>query len=229
MSLKSLFVSLLTIALVCEPALATTPMLGQVMVKGNAKINGMLSPSGATVFTGDQLATETRSVAELILNDGSKVLLPESSAVVLSSEASQVIVNLKRGALATLSNNSKPTFVDANGARIRPAAGTAVVLEVAVNGESLKVLARRGSAIVETEDKTLTLEEGRELDATMAPPSPRGSGIARPAARNKLGTFVFITAAAAGVTGLALGVVALSRPNPADCKFVSTTGKIVCP
>ncbi len=227
MQLKALLVALLTIALVCEPAFASTPMLGQVMVKGNAKINGMVSPSSATVFTGDKLNTGTGTVAELLLNGGSKVLLPESTAVVLSDEGNQVIVTLDRGALAILSGNNKTTFVDANGVRIRPTAGTPVVLEVAVSDESLKVLARRGSATVEADDRTVEIAEGKELDASMAPPS--GQNRSRAPFRNHFATWVLIAATAVGVTGLALGIVAVSRPNPADCKFVSTTGKIACP
>ena len=104
-----------------------------------------------------------------------------------------------------------------------------VVLEVAVSGNTLKVLVRRGSATVETADKTLEVEEGKELDATMAPPWPQGPVGPRKAGRGKLETWVFITAVGAGVTGLALGIWALTRPNPTDCTFVSTSGKIVCP
>ncbi len=93
------------------------------------------------------------------------------------------------------------------------------MLEVAVSGESLKVLARRGSATVEADDRTVEIAEGKELDASMAPPS--GQNRSRAPFRNHFATWVLIAATAPGVTGLALGIVAVSRPNPADCKFVS--------
>lgn len=216
---------------IAAPAAGTTSMLGQVMVKGTVKVNGMVTPSGTTVFSGDQVQTGTDTIAELVLAGGSKVLLPKSSAVALNNEAAQVIVNLQEGSLAVLSRTNAPAFVDANDARIMPAANTAVVLEVEVLGRSLKVLARRGSAIVETADKTLTVEEGKELDATMAPPSPQGPAGPRTAGRGKLETYVFITAVAAGLTGLVLGLVAIFRANPADCTVVSPSGpgSITCP
>jgi ferric-dicitrate binding protein FerR (iron transport regulator) len=202
------------------------------MVKGHAKINGAVTPTGGTIFSGDQVATGANTVAELLLNGGSKILLPEASAVVVSNDAAQVIVNLNQGALAVLSENKSPTFVEVNGARIRPGTSSPEVLEVAVRGNVVKVLARRGTATVETADKTLEVAEGKELDATMAPapmPSPGPQGVTRIAGRGKLETYVFITAVAAGVTGLVLGVLAIARPNPTDCTFVSNTGKIVCP
>lgn len=216
---------------ISAPARATAPMLGQVMVNGVAEINGIATPSGANVFPGDQVKTEAKTVAELVLNGGSKVLLPESTGVVLNNEAAQVIVNLKQGALAVLSRSSAPAFVDANGARIKPAADLAVVLEVAVVGNSLKVLAHRGSATVETADRSLEVAEGKELDATLVPPPPQGPAGAgpRPPFRSRLATWELIAAVGAGLTGLILGIVAISRANPADCKVVSPSGTIQCP
>jgi hypothetical protein len=227
-TLVTLCAALLIYGPAAEAAASATPMVGQVMVKGNAKINGIGTPSGATLFSGDQVGTETNTVAELLLNGGSKVMLPESSTVVLHNDAAQVIVHLKQGALAVVSKSSSPAFIDANGARIKPAAGAAVVLEVSVGGNSLKVLANRGSATVETADKTLEVEEGKELDATMAPARPPGQATVS-AGRSKLQTWVFITAMAAGLTGLVLGTVAISRANPADCKVMSPSGTITCP
>jgi hypothetical protein len=229
--LAMLTAALLVYAPIAEPAAATAPMLGQVIAKGNVKINGTATPSGGTFFSGDEVVTGTKTVAELVLNGGSKVLLPQTSAVVLNNAAAQVIVNLKQGSLAVLSRGSSPVFIDANGARIKPAANAAIVMEVAVLGNSLKVLVRRGSASVETADKTLEVEEGKELDATVAPPAPQGSGVPGLAGKSNLETWVFITAIAAGLTGLTLGIMAITRPNPADCTIVSPSGagSIKCP
>ncbi len=231
MAIKILVVSFLTMALVVEPVVAAPPVLGQVTSRGQIKINAVTTPSGATVFPGDKVNTEANTIAEITLNGGNKVLLPESTGVVLNQDGSQVTVNLTQGALAVLSKSSVPAFIDANGALIRPAADTAVVLEVAVHENVLKVLARRGSATVETADKTLEVNEGKELDATMAPPTPQGPGEPRVAGRSKLMMWIFIAAVASGLTGLILGAIAFSRPNPSDCTVVSPsgTGSIRCP
>lgn len=228
MTLKSLVVLTLTMALAAEPAVGTMPMLGQVIVKGQAKVNGVVTPSGTNVFPGDRLATGADSVAELALAGGGKILLSGSSAVVLRQDANHTVVKLREGALAILSKSSSPVIIEANGARIRPAAGAPVVLEIATRGNSLKVLARRGSATVEAANKSLEVPEGKELDATVAASSgqlPHGS----PAGRNRLTTWVFIAAVAASFTGLALGIAATLRPNPEDCRVATPTGQVVCP
>jgi hypothetical protein len=103
---------------------------------------------------------------------------------------------------------------------------------VAVNGNSLRISARRGSAVVETADKTLAVPEGKELDATMAPPPPQASSGTKAASKGKLETAVFVTALAAGVTGLVLGIIAIERPNPVNCVVLSPTGataNVTCP
>jgi len=214
-----------------EAAGGATPALGQVMVRGNANINGIATPSGAAVFSGDRVGTETNTIAELLLNGGSRVMLPESSMVVLGNDADQVIVGLKQGALAELSKSTLPAFIDVNGVRIKPAAEVAAVVEVAVHGNFLKVAARRGSAIVEAADKAIEVKEGKELDATLAPPPPQGpTGPGpHPSMKSSLATWELIVAAGAGLTGLILGAVAISRANPADCKVASPSGAIVCP
>jgi hypothetical protein len=229
--LAMLSTALLVYAPIAETAAATAPMLGQVMAKGNLKINGTATPSGGTIFSGDEVGTGTNTVAELVLNGGNKVLLPQTSAVVLNNDAARVIVNLKQGSLAVLSRSISPVFIDANGARIKPAANAAVVMEVAVLGNSLKVVMRRGSAEVATADKTLQVEEGKELDATTAPAAPQGTGGAIATGSSHFITWVLIGAAAAGVTGLGLGVAAFTRPNPANCTVVSSSGagSITCP
>ena len=219
-------VVLIVYAPMAESAPAATPVLGRVTAKGDLKINGTTTLSGGTIFSGDELGTGANAVAELILNGGSKVMLPESSTVVMNNDSAQVIVNLKQGALAELSKNASPAFIDAIGARIKPAASVAVVLEVAVHGNSLKVVARRGSATVETADKTIEVAEGKELDATTAPASPQGPA---PTGMSSLATWELIAAVAAGATGLILGAVALSRSvNPANCTIVSPS-TITCP
>jgi len=227
MSFKSLLAVLLTIALVCEPAVSATPVLGQVFVKGQAKVNGLVTSSGTSVFSGDQVTTETNSVAELVLNGGNGVLLSQSSAVTLSHDASQVIVSLKQGALALLSKNNSLPIIEGNGVLIKPAADTTVVLEVAVRANSLRVLARRGSAIVVASGQSIEVTEGKELDATTAPASAQGP--TRPSGVSRIAKWKIIGVVAAAVTGIGLAVMIATRPNQADCGVGSPTGTITCP
>jgi len=227
MSFKSLLAVLLTIALACEPAVSAGPVLGQVFVKGQAKVNGLVTSSGTTVFSGDQVTTETNSVAELVLNGGNGVLLSQSSAMTLRHDASQVIVSLNQGALALVSKNNAFPIIEGNRVLIKPAADTTVVLEVAVRANSLRVLARRGSAIVVASDTSIEVTEGKELDATTAPASAQGP--AKPTGASRLSKWKIIAITAAAVTGLGLAVIIATPPNHEDCSVGSPAGTITCP
>lgn len=227
MSFKSFLAVWLTLALVSEPAVSATPVLGQVIVKGQAKVNGLVTSSGTTVFSGDQVSTETNSVAELVLNGGNKVLLSQSSAMTLSHDSGQVIVKLKQGALAVLSKNNSSPIIEGNGVLIKPAADTTVVLEVAVSANSLRVLARRGSAMVVASDESIEVTEGKELNATTAPASAQRP--ATPTGVSRLAKWAIISVTAAAVTGLGIAVILAARPNPADCSVGSPAGTITCP
>jgi ferric-dicitrate binding protein FerR (iron transport regulator) len=226
MSLKSLLAALLTIALICEPAVSAPSPLGQVIVKGQAKVNKLVASSGTTIFSGDQVSTEANSVAELVLNGGNGVLLSQSSAVTLSGEASQVIVSLRQGALALVSKNNSVPIVEGNGVLIKPAADMTTVIEVAVRADSLRVLARRGSAIVVASDQSIEIPEGKELDATTAPESAQGP--TQPTGVSHLSKWKIIGITAAAVTGLGVTVVLATRPN-SDCSVGSPAGTITCP
>lgn len=225
--LAMLCTALLVYVPVAEPASTAAPVLGQVMAKGDLKINGAPTPSGGTIFAGDELGTGKNAIAELVFNDSNKVFLPQTSAVALSNDAGQVIVQLKQGSLALLSKSAAPVFIETNGVRVKPAANSPIVMEVAALGNSFKVVMRRGTAVVETANKTLDVPEGKELDATAAPPSPASPQVSA-TGQSQLTTWVLVGAAAAGVTGLVLGAIAFSRPNPSNCTAVSV-GKISCP
>jgi ferric-dicitrate binding protein FerR (iron transport regulator) len=227
MSFKSLLAVLLMIALVCEPAVSATPALGQVIVKGQATVNGLVTSSGTTVFSRDQVTTETNSVAELVLNGGNRVLMSQSSAVTLRHDSSQVIVNLKQGALAVVSKDNSSPIIEANGVLIKPAADTAVVLEVAVHANSLRVLARRGSATVVASDQSIEVAEGKELDATTAPASAQRG--ATPTGVHRLSKWVIIGITAAAVTGIGIAAIVATHSNTADCSVGSPAGTTTCP
>jgi len=221
----------LSAAIAYQPALAAPPTLGQAIIKGQARINGVATPSGTSLFAGDRVATSTDSIAQLQLTKGGNVFLPASSVVVLEPEGDPVTLGLEQGALAVLSKNSSPLTVEANGVRILAPTDSAAVIEVAITGNSLKVLARRGKAIVESADRTIEVPEGKELDATVASAPKQGPSEAKPAGRNRLETWVLVIAVAAGLTGLILGIMAVTRPNPAGCIVVSPSGvgSIRCP
>jgi hypothetical protein len=206
---------------------ASPAAIGQVTAMGSAQINGLAIQSGGTLFAGDRVNTSEGSVATLALSGGNRVVLPASSSVVMQQSDGRIVLQLESGSLAVLSQSSAPVAIEVQGTRVLPVANRAAVLEIAVQGRLLKVLARRGSAKVITAKETVEVPAGKELDATMAPPSPRSPAGAGSSFTGQ--TLLTAVGLASGLTGLGLGVAAITRSNPSDCSAVSTSGTITCP
>jgi hypothetical protein len=213
--------SLLLVYVPVAPA-ASPAVVGKISTKGNAAVNGVPVPEEATIFAGDRITTEKETASGVSLPGGDQVFLPSLTTAQLSRSGDQVTVALERGALAVVNRSAQPVAVEAAGVRIRAANPPGGVYEVAVDGAGLKVMVRKGTALVKASNRTVEVKEGTTLDATVAP-GPMGTGGMTP-----LLTGVMVTSVAAGVTGLALGVKAVLRPTPQNCVVVSPSA-ITCP
>lgn len=223
MGSRSLLVTCLSLLLVYAPvAPAATPaVVGKVQTKGAAEVNGTAVPSEATLFAGDRITTQKKTASGMSLPGGDQVFLPSLTTAKVTRPDKRVVVTLERGALAVVSRSAEPVIIEANGVRIQ-AGSRQAVYEVAVQGTGLKVLARKGTALVKSADRRVEVKEGTTMDATVGPAPPA------PGALSPLWTVVLVTSAAAGFTGLALGVIALERSQPQDCTVVSPN-QITCP
>src|SRR5207245_4920212 len=139
---------------------------------------------------------------------------PSRRAAQIKRIDDQVAVVLERGALAVVNRSARPVIVEVNGVRVRASGTSGAIYEVAVNGTSLKVMARKGTAVVKASDRTVEVKEGTTLDAT-APQGTVGAGGVGP-----IWTAVLVSSTAAGFTGLGLGIKAVSRPKPQNCVVV---------
>jgi ferric-dicitrate binding protein FerR (iron transport regulator) len=223
---KAFLVALVSALLVYVPVApaASAIAVGQATVKGMAEVNGLTAPPQFTIFSGDRVVTQSKTAAQLALPGGNEVLLPSLSDATVTQAAQKFYVSLNRGALAILSKANDPVIVEAAGARIHAAAGVAAVLEVSVNGNEVRVYSRRGTATVESANKTVEVPAGKELVANMAkPPQPDNNA----GGLSGMDKALLVTGVGSGLTGLALGAVALSRPNPNSCTVVSN-GTLSC-
>ncbi len=163
-SILATLVSLLLIYVPIAPA-ASPAVVGKVMTKGQALVNGTLVPAEATVFAGDRLSTEKDTASGISLPGGDQVFLPAVSAAQFNSVGRQITVALERGALAVVNRSPQPVIVEANGVHIQ--GGSAIsVYEVAIAGNTLKVMARKGMATVKASNRTVEVKEGTTLDAS---------------------------------------------------------------
>jgi ferric-dicitrate binding protein FerR (iron transport regulator) len=232
----------MNIALVLSLLLVTLPVLpaeppaavGKLTTRGAAEVNGTALPNEATVFSGDRLATQKDSAMALSLGAGNQVFFPELTRARLERNGNETKVSLERGALAVVSRSGNVPVVETSGVRIQTAGLSPAIFEVAVSGTSLKVLVRAGTMRVIAADRTVEVPEGKMLEATMTPaqPAPQAApaGTGMTSGLSTIQVIAIAGSLAVGLTGLALGAVALTRPNPQDCKIVgSSPATIKCP
>jgi hypothetical protein len=206
-------------------SLAGSPaVVGKMNMKGRVEINGASAPPESTVFAGDRISTGNETALGLSLTGGDQVFLPSQSAVQVDRAGQQITVALERGALAVVNRSDQPLLVRAGGVEIQTAGPSGGLYEVAISGGNLKVLARKGTAMVRASNRTVEVKEGTTLEATVPTPALAAGGL------GPLWTVVLVASAAAGITGLVLGVQALNRVQPQDCVVVSPNRpQIVCP
>lgn len=224
MGFRSVLATLLSVLLIYVPVApaASSAMMGKINTKGRATVNGTPVPEEATVFTGDRIATEKETASGLSLPGGDQVFLPSLTVAQVNRVGDQVAVVLERGALAVVNRSAQPVIVEVSGVRVQAASTSGAIYEVAVNGTSLKVMSRKGTAVVKASNRTVEVKEGTTLDAT-APQGPGGAGGLSP-----LWTAVLVTSTVAGFTGLGLGIKAVRQKKPQDCVVVSPNS-INCP
>jgi len=216
MFFKSVVVSL-SLLLSLQPgtwASSSPTVMGQMVIEGDAVINGAHASKGGTVFVGDRIVTPSGANASLALTSGVQLILIESSSLEMKEVEGQKSVSLERGALAVLNRAATAPFVvEAGGARIRPG--------------KLEVFAKTGTTEVATADRTVEVHEGETLEATMAPPAPpqraAGAGSSSPL-MSKFDKIVIITGVAAGATGLIVAVRALQK----NCTGTPSPFKVTC-
>jgi len=206
-----------------QVSMAGSPaVVGKMTMKGLVEINGVAAPSESTVFAGDRISTGKETAVGLFITGGDQLFLPSLSNAGVDRAGQQLIVTLERGALAVINQSGQPVVVRAGGVQIQAMRPSVSLYEVVVADGSLKVLARKGTAVVRASNRTVEVTEGKTLEATVPNPiSPSGS-------LGPLWTTVLVASAAAGITGLVVGVQALNRAQPQDCTVVSPN-QINCP
>ena len=220
-ALLAMGLSLLLVYVPVAPA-ASPAVVGKIHTKGTAEVNGAPVPAEATVFAGDRITTRKETASGLSLPGGDQVFLPALTSAKVSRAGSLVTVALERGALAVVNRSAEPVVIEANGVRIQAAGTLGGVYEVAIRGTGLKVMTRKGTTLVKAADRTVEVNEGMTLEASVA------QGPVGPGGLSPLWTVVLVSSAAAGFTGLALGIQALRRTEPQDCVVVSPN-RVSCP
>jgi hypothetical protein len=221
---KSVLALCASLLLVYQPAWSAPVGLGQITTQGAAEVNSVAAVTGATVFSGDRITTEGGSTALLSLTAGRQAILSESSSLRLTRGANDITTVLDQGNAAILSPANDPVVMDVGGTRIVPGrAGSVYAVQLA--GNKLTVAASRGSVMVEGVNRTVEVDEGNTLEATLAPAQlGAGTGAPTPVIRSRLATVLIIAVIALAATTLAL----LIRDINTGCQVVSPTSVGKC-
>lgn len=227
-----------TLALVCSLLLVYAPLveaansrgMGMLTTAGTTQVNGVVAPTGTTIFAGDRVINAEGANAAVSISGGSRLILIASGSLQMSEADGHPTARLEKGSLAVLNHAAAPVAVEAAGTRITGAANDSVYA-VTVDGNDLRVVASKGNAEVEGAGRTVEVPEGKTLVAKMMAPDPPGpqetpqTGAPPAASGGGAGRFLnfknvlLMVTAAGALAGLAIAVKDLTR----TCKVNTST------
>jgi hypothetical protein len=179
--LRGCLISLLVVTLVEAPvSAAPSNPLGVVMQAQHARLGTSEAAQGATVFNGDNLATELTGNLYVHAR-GTQIYLLANTSVSLSEIPGGISAALQRGTFAFSSSGNEAVQVRASQALIQSRAGRPVYGRVTVVGPNeLEIASYRGEMDVAVGDETHVVSENSayrvllEPSAQGQPPSKAG-------------------------------------------------------
>src|SRR2546425_3076853 len=211
--LRSCLVAMLVVTLVEAPVYgAPSAALGVVLQAQNASVGSGVAATGATIFNGDTLATDSRGWLRVRLGANQFSLLQHSSAVM--RQAGIPIAVLERGTMVLSSSAAEPLELQASAAHIRPRIGQPVIAQVTIAGpNTLLVTSNRGELEVSIGDEVHVVPAMTSYRVEIEP-EDQGSGGAAPhkTARSKF-VLLLLAMVAAG-TGVAVWRATTSPSAP---------------
>jgi hypothetical protein len=211
MSTKSAIFAALAVAVFAVAAVASpTPVasMGMVLQANNATLSGSPVINGATIFNGDTLSTDKAGALRARFGSSQIYLFPNSN-VSVSQSSSGFSAALSNGTVLVSSGSGGTYSVLADGAIVRPKAGSQSVAQITwVSPTELMLSSRRGDLQVTMGDETQTVSEGSSYKMMISPASqPAASPAAQPAASSGTNSFVLVAILViAGGTAVAVAI-----------------------
>jgi hypothetical protein len=134
--------------------------LGVVTQASGAHYNAASASTGATVYDGDRLSTESEGLLQF-RGAGALLYLPSLSGITLHGLPNGAQAQLRTGSLVFSTSKAAAMEVLADEAFIRPAADGPTVAQVTVVGpKELRITARRGALELSYRNETEKIAEG---------------------------------------------------------------------
>jgi len=172
--IRSYLVAFVVFGLVNLPVMAATEKpLGMVVTASHAQLDRADAATGADVYSGDAVATESDGSIRLQVG-ASQVYLLASSSATLAPQGDKMRANVARGTVGFSSANQLEietplgTVASANGQRVL---GQVTIL----NAKSIRVSAFEGALLVRSADgQEKTIEQGQTYQGDLLPATTTG-------------------------------------------------------
>lgn len=143
--------------------------LGVVLQANDAHANMDMTLSGATIYDGDRLKTESNGTLRARLG-GCQIYLGPSAAVDVHGISDDLSADLIYGTVIVSSAAGQSFRLLANGVTIRPATPQATVVQLTkVNSHELLLAADRAAVQVSLDDEVRTVEAGESYRIVIQP------------------------------------------------------------
>jgi hypothetical protein len=195
---KGLLAMLCSMLMAFQPVFGTpaAQFLGTMNGSGPLELNGITVPTGTLVYSGNRIETSPQGSGYMALAQGGRIILGQSTSAQVVDSSEGYWVRLDHGVIGAVSSAKAPIVITAGGITVRTKKATGT-FEVSLNGSSLKVVARHGSALVVEGNRTIEIPEGKAIDATVGP----SSGTVAGGSHTLLITGITVAAVAGGVLG----------------------------
>jgi hypothetical protein len=214
---KSFLAAVLVLALVQAPlqAAPATPVasaFGVVLQADRAVVGDNSAASGASIFDGDALITD--SAGSLRARFGaSQAYLPSKSSAVMHPLVGGFSASLVTGTIVLTSAPGETFRLLADGAVIRPKSAEPAVAQVSlISARELILTSRKGELEVAAEGQVQSIPEGTSYRMVIEPADP-GAPQGTAGAGSNRNKVIFIVIAAAAVAAAVGLVIALESPS----------------
>jgi hypothetical protein len=156
------------------PASSPSTPLGVVVAAENAHVGAGVTASGETIYDGDRLETQDRSVLRVRFGSD-QLLLRQNSVADVHSFPNGFTANLNAGTVVISSAEGQTFQLIADGATVRPASDQPAAAQIErVSATELRLTGTRGTLLVSMGDETKTVEAGSsyKLDVETEDPGP---------------------------------------------------------
>ena len=159
-------------AMLVMPASGSTPTaIGTVTAASGARVGATAASSGATVFGGDHLSTESAGSIQ-VRAGAARLLLSGASSANLGPSEGAPSATLLRGTAIFSTANAKAFTLHASTAEIRPESNQPTVAQVTyISAKELQVRSTRGSLAITVDGETQIVPEASAFRVILDPDS----------------------------------------------------------